>query len=97
MGVASIYTLNTKNVYTCLLTGNTGRKEDCFVTNSYYACALHLFYTRVINFTRVYTRGIKPRMFFTFAHMAHTSVLFKLWVICTVGSFQHSAMFVKLA
>ena len=40
-------------------------------------CVVHLFYTRV-----VYTSGLMPRVFFAFAHVCHTGVPFKLWVIC---------------
>ena len=45
---------------------------------------VHSFYMRVDVCTRVYTRGLMPRVFFAFAHAAHTRVPFKLWVICTV-------------
>ena len=45
---------------------------------------VHSFYTRVDVCTRVYTSGLMPRVFFAFAHAAHTRVPFKLWVICTV-------------
>ena len=37
-----------------------------------------------IYFTCLYMHGLMPCMFFTFVHMAHMHVLFKLWVICTV-------------
>ena len=32
----------------------------------------------------LYTSGLMPRVFFAFAHVCHTGVPFKLWVICTV-------------
>ena len=38
----------------------------------------------MLNFTGVYTRGLMPHMFFTFAHVCHTRGLFKLRVICTI-------------
>ena len=37
-----------------------------------------------IYFTHVYTSGLMPRVLFAFAHVCHTGVPFKLWVICTV-------------
>ena len=37
-----------------------------------------------IYFTHVYTSGLMPRVFFAFAHVCHTGVPFKLWVICIV-------------
>ena len=43
-------------------------------------CVVHIFYTRVY----IYTGGLMPRVFFAFAHVCHTGVSFKLWVICTV-------------
>ena len=50
-----------------------------------------LFYTRVLNFTRVYMCGLMPHVFFAFAHAVtcvsyacDTHGPFKLWVICTV-------------
>ena len=55
------------------------------MTNSYYVCIYIAFYfTRVLNFTRVYTRDLMPHIFFAFAHVCHTRGLFKLWVICAV-------------
>ena len=63
---------------------------DTFVWIS--ACAWCIY------FTHVYTNGLMPRVFFAFAHVllrmcfctcafahvCHTGVPFKLWVICTV-------------
>ena len=47
-------------------------------------CVVHLFYTHVHAFTRVYTFGLIPQEFFAFAHTYDMRVPFKLWVICTV-------------
>ena len=47
---------------------------------------VHSFYTCVDASTRMYTSGLMPHMFFASAHAAHTRVLFKLWVICTVAA-----------
>ena len=49
-----------------------------------FVYVVHSFYTRVDVCTRMYTSGLMPRVFFAFAHTAHTRVPFKLWVICTV-------------
>ena len=45
------------------------------MTNSYYTC-IHciLFYMCVLNFTRVYTCGLMPRVFFVFSHVCDTHV-----------------------
>ena len=47
---------------------------------------VHSFYTLVDVCTRVYMSGLMPRVFFAFAHTAHTRGPFKLWVICTVDA-----------
>ena len=47
--------------------GTTGRKEDHFMTNSYYACIyiLHFILHACV------MCGLMPHMFFTFAHVWH--------------------------
>ena len=40
-------------------------------------CVVHLFYTRVHEW-------FNATSLFAFAHVCHTGVPFKLWVICTV-------------
>ena len=45
---------------------------------------VHSFYMCVDACTRIYTSGLMSHVFFAFAHVAHTRVLFKLWVICTI-------------
>ena len=70
-GVASIY---TKNIYTCLVIGNTGCKEDCFVTNSYYVCALHfILHACVKLYTHVHAWFDATRVFLHL-HTQHTQV-----------------------
>ena len=51
-----------------------------------------LFYTRVLIFTRVYTRGLMTCVIFAFAHVFDTRGLFKLWVICTVVTLKRNIL-----
>ena len=62
----------TKNVSTCVVIGTTGRKEDHFATNRYYACIYVLRFILHACAKCVYTRGLMPRVFIAFAHACHT-------------------------
>ena len=57
---------------------------------------VHSFYTRVHACTHVYTSALMPRVFYAFAHVAHTHnthVPFKLWVICSIDTMMTKNLF----